>query len=266
MEIGGTAYYLYCIVPQGRLPNLTESGIDGRAVFARAVGDLVAVLSEVPIADFCGAAAEARMMDLAWIGPRACRHEAVIEEVMRQSVVLPARFATLFQTLASLQDFLSPQSARIAAFFLWLGDRQEWAVKGVVDRAHARMALSAEAEAQAPKTLTGAAYFRKKRDEMSSAKELNQRLKTICQEAALELQQAAKGFRERTVVDPTASEPPFEVISNWAFVLPPVAEGDFRERVGRLNRLHNAMGLGFCLSGPWPPYSFAPVLASGEQA
>ena len=46
-------------------------------------------------------------MDLAWVAPRVCRHEAVIEEAMRQSPVLPARFATLFQTIASLAQFLS---------------------------------------------------------------------------------------------------------------------------------------------------------------
>jgi len=204
-------------------------------------------------------------MDLAWVGPRACRHEAVIEEAMRQSPVLPARFATLFRSIANLEQFLSSRSDRIASFFHWLGDRQEWAVKGLVDRARVRTALSSEAQAKVADALPGVAYFQRKRNETSSAKEFNQRLKAICQEAALDLQQAANGFRERRIVDPAAGQSTSEVISTWAFVLPPAAEEDFRQRLDRLNRLHISTGLAFRLSGPWPPYSFAPPLASEEQ-
>ena len=36
--MGGTAYYLYCILPEGRLPHLGEGGIDGRAVFTTVPG------------------------------------------------------------------------------------------------------------------------------------------------------------------------------------------------------------------------------------
>ena len=60
--------------------------------------NLCAVLSEVRLEDFCGGAAELRMRDLAWVGPRALRHEAVVEEVMRHSPVLPARFGPVAGT------------------------------------------------------------------------------------------------------------------------------------------------------------------------
>ncbi len=265
METGGTAYYLYCILPQGRLSHLTAGGINGGEVFTRASGNLAAILSEVRVVDFCGATAEARLMDLAWVGPRACQHEAVIEEAMRQSPVLPARFGTLFRSIASLDEFLSCQNDRIASFFHWLGDRREWAVKGMVDRARAQTPHSAEGQANTADALPGVAYFQRKRNETSAAKELNQRLKAICREVALDLQQASNGFRERRVVDPAAGESPSEVIASWAFVLPPAAEEEFRQRLERLNRLHISTGLAFRLSGPWPPYSFAPLLASEGQ-
>jgi hypothetical protein len=189
----------------------------------------------------------------------------VIEEAMRQSPVLPARFATLFQSIASLEQFLHDQNDRIASFFHWLGDRQEWAVKGLVDRTRARTAIAAEEQAKVADALPGTAYFQRKRIETSSAKDLNQHLKAICQEAALDLQRAANGFHERKVVDSEGGESTTEVISSWAFVLPPAAEQNFRQRLDRLNRLHLSTGLAFCLSGPWPPYSFAPLLASEGQ-
>ena len=87
-------------------------------------------------------------------------------------------------------------------------------MKGLVDRARAQTALSSEEQAKAADALPGVAYFQRKRNETSSAKEFNQRLKAICQEAALDLQQAANGFRERRIVDPAAGQSTSEVISS----------------------------------------------------
>ena len=48
--------------------------------------------------EFAGPEAELNLQQLSWVGPRALRHEAVIEEVMASSPVLPARFGTLFSS------------------------------------------------------------------------------------------------------------------------------------------------------------------------
>jgi hypothetical protein len=84
---------------------------------------------------FRGEEAEARLRDLSWLGPRACRHEAVIEEAMRHGPVLPARFATLFASADSLRGFVLRHRSAIAGFFSEIGDQQEWAVKGLLVRA-----------------------------------------------------------------------------------------------------------------------------------
>src|ERR1035441_9534100 len=91
-----TAYYLYCLTPGGCGIQSSGIGVDGQhPVSVRDCGEIGAVLSEVELAEFCGESAEARLQDLAWLGPRVCRHESVIEEFMRHGPVLPARFATL---------------------------------------------------------------------------------------------------------------------------------------------------------------------------
>ena len=41
------------------------------------------------------------MEDLAWVAPRALRHEEVILTVMEQGPVLPVRFGTVFSSLDS---------------------------------------------------------------------------------------------------------------------------------------------------------------------
>ena len=70
--------YLYCLARLDRLPPppLLGQGLDGRNSLAVArFQDLAAVWSSVPVEDFCGPEAEARLVDLTWIGPRVIRHQ-----------------------------------------------------------------------------------------------------------------------------------------------------------------------------------------------
>ena len=53
---------------------------------------------------------------------------------MSRVPVLPARFATLFTSIDSLQRFVLEHREAITGFFAQLGDQREWAVKGLLDR------------------------------------------------------------------------------------------------------------------------------------
>jgi hypothetical protein len=57
-----------------------------------------------------------------------------------------------------------------------------------------------------------------------------------------------------------------EVVLNWAFLVAPAELDAFRERLGRFNGAEEFPGLVLTLAGPWPPYSFAPLLSGGAQA
>lgn len=265
-----TAYYLYCLGPSERLPRITAAGVDeGSGVFLCSCGEIGAVLSEVSLEEFRGETAEARLEDLTWLGPRVCRHETVVEEVMRHSPVLPARFATLYTSLDSLKEFVLRHRTAIAEFFSAIGDQQEWAVKGLLVRARAREALRAAsrsaAETSTPSASPGARYLQEKRLEPRSNKQLNLWLKEACPRAAAQLQALAGGFRERKVPGPGGAEEGAEVVLNWAFLVPPAGVAEFRERVERLNAEHVSRGLSLVLSGPWPPYSFVPALSGGAR-
>jgi hypothetical protein len=266
MSNGETACYLYCLTPSGRGIQTAQIGVDGQhPVFVRACGETGAILGEVAIDEFCGEAAEARLEDLAWLGPRVCRHAAVIEEVMRQTPVLPARFATLFTSLDSLQRSVLENQRAIARFFAELGDKQEWAVKGLLDRAGSLRKLGA-AEVPAAAATPGAKYFQEKRMKAQLERDFNHLLKEYCRRAAAALGAHPSVFRERKLVAPVTDAEDAEVVLNWAFLVSPAALDDFRARLERLNDSEAFPGLRLTLSGPWPPYSFAPNLSGGEQA
>ncbi len=264
MSNGETACYLYCLAPSGRGIETAQMGVDGQhPVLVRACGETDTVMGEVAMDEFCGEAAETHLQDLAWLAPRVCRHAAVVEEVMRQAPVLPARFATLFTSLDSLQRSILKNQRAIAAFFAGLGDKQEWAVKGLLDRTGSLAELGA---AETPSPAPGAQYLQAKRRKAQLERDFNLRLREFSGRAAATLGAQPGAFRERRILPPTSAGEDAEVVLNWAFLVAPAALDEFRSRLERLNQSAAFPGLRLTLSGAWPPYSFAPNLAGGAQA
>ncbi len=247
-----TAYYLYCLSPSDAMAQFNESG-----VFVCPCGGISAVLSEVSREEFCGDDAEARLQDLAWVAPRACRHEAVVERVMKQAPVLPARFATLFSSVDHLQKFVLDHHDTIAGFLASFTGQREWAVKVMLDR---RLADAARAGNATANRAPGTDYLKRRRADACAREDFIQYLRSMCEAAARTLRQCTNDFRERKVWKAGEAEGQAETILNWAFLVPVVAEAEFMELLGKLNEEHSGSGLSLALSGPWPPYSFAPAL------
>jgi hypothetical protein len=242
--------------------------VDGQAgVAVLACGGIGAVFSQVELGEFCGESAEAHLQDLAWLGPRVCRHEAVIEESMRRVPVLPARFATLFTSLDSLRRFVVEHRDAVSKFFAELGDQREWAVKGSLDRGQALEGPGASgrpaADDRAPAASPGARYFEEKRIKAKWERDFNLRLKEFCRRAAAALAGHAGTFRERKVLAPVEAGTDAEVVLNWAFLVSPAALEGFRGCLARFNAAEAFPGLTLTQTGPWPPYSFVPDLSIG---
>jgi hypothetical protein len=253
-----TAFYLYCLTPPGNALELSHSG-----VLVEELGSARAVLSEVRREEFSGQEAEERLKDLAWLAPRAARHEALVEQVMSQAPVLPAPFATLFESRESVRRFLLEHAVRIAGFFRDLGNKREWAVKGFLEGAPP----DGESRPQTEHGSAGKSYLEKKRAQAALREATRRDLRVACQQAAAQLKEQAQDFRERKVwkAGQAAGQP--ELIFNWAFLLPAGEEPAFRESAARLDQQNRPLGLRMVISGPWPPYSFTPALglAAGNE-
>ena len=240
-------------------------------VFAGAPRRTCAVFSEVELEEFCGDSAEARLQDLAWLGPRVCRHEAVIEEVMSQAPVLPARFATLFTSIDSLKRSVHEHREAIAGFFAGLGDQQEWAVKGLLDRTGRTEKLglvgSAHGGRAGARRIPRRAILPGEADQGAVGTGFQPSVERVLPAGS----GGAGGVRRRISGNAKywrrcAAETDAEVVLNWAFLVSPAALDDFRARLERLNGGEAFPGLKLTLTGPWPPYSFVPDLSDGAEA
>jgi hypothetical protein len=253
-EDSNGAYYVYGFTPAGLVPEgaegttadagacagLFNAGIDEpHPPFFRRSGRVAAVLSRVSQSEFCGSPGEKNLQDLAWLAPRACRHEAVLESFMRLHESAMGRFLE-----------------RVAG-------QEEWAVKGFFDQARAESDWLAQWRCEKPcrtDSPPGLAYLQEQSLRLQAREALDDRLAKVCGDLESELSLVASDMAPRRILARERPEAGREMILNWALLLPSAAVADFRGRVERVNAQEPLGGLAFEVSGPWPPYSFCQAL------
>lgn len=264
MDGGQNGLYLYCLMRSIPAAIIAGQGVDEESPpFLHAVGDIAAVVSTVPLKDFCGENAEERLKDYSWVGSRIFRHEEIIEEVMRYSQVIPARFGTIFSSGKSLDDLLRLHENVILGFFEETAGRTEWAVKGLLDRDLARKTVTSMLlEKENDRILSlppGKRYFEEKRVKLQADTALKDWLREVSQIVRRDFMSHASRFHEREIPEQLRNKD-MEVIINWAFLVREGSLNRLKDHVIKINKFYESKGLVFELSGPWPPYSFSPPL------
>ncbi len=259
--------YLYCLTRTSYREAPDGPGLyDQQPPLLTRVGDLAAIWRPVVLAEFCGEDAEARLQDLDWVGPRACRHEAVVEGVMRRSPVLPVRFGTIFSSWDRLEQMMHEHHDAIVQFLDQVADKAEWAVKGFLDQARAKQVIFSRKQTEAVERLTslspGHRYFQEQRLRREAEQELAHWAPGVCRRLLLELGSLAVKDRERQVLPVTGENRDQEMVCNWAFLVPQTAVADFKARVDTANASLDRQGLVLVCTGPWPPYTFSPALTT----
>ena len=266
MHTTGRSIYLFCFAHRAGLPLIAGPGVEEHGPIARLeFREVVAVVQEVPLEMFAGPAAEARLQDLAWVGPRACRHEEVVERAMQHSPVLPARFGALFSSPESLKALIEDHYEAIFQFLDYAGDKEEWAVKGLLDREEAqRYRGTAGSQEASPSSSPGRRYLMERRHHVQAVQEVSSWARETDLALATELKRCAADFRRLRPLSQEASGRGREMVFNWAFLVAHRDREVFRSQVEKLSAEQAGRGLVLELSGPWPPYSFCPSLAPRE--
>lgn len=98
-------------------------------------GDLVAVVSHVPEADFGEEALRARLEDLDWLTATARAHQQVVDALTAVTTPLPLRLATVFRDDSGVRVMLEEREAAFRRTLDRLDGRVEWGVKVYVEGA-----------------------------------------------------------------------------------------------------------------------------------
>ncbi len=223
---------------------------------------LAAMLGVVALDEFCGPQAERRLADLGWMSERALWHERVIERGFRRAAVMPARFGTLFSSLAALERFIEANRQAVAGFLDAVRGQEEWGVKALLERPVARRWLGARIAAgvqdAARPASPGVRYLQERRAEAAAERELRRWLADNCEAVARALDDHATDRRQRPLLE--SADDQRELVLNLAALVPQQRRERLIAHVERINVEHARQGLSFALSGPWPPYSFCPPL------
>ncbi len=264
MDPDPEAIYLFCFARSALISAVEGNGVDGKSsLFVLTRGDIAAVASSLPREECGGYSSEEKMMDLAWVGLRAYRHEEVIERVMRRSPVLPVRLGTIFGSRQSLWGRMEEHCGTIGHFLDRVADKEEWSVKGLLNRSRAEEEYTGgllSSQSERLSASPGTRYLQERQIRKKGAHELHCLVRERCEILAGELARIAEEMRERKVLSREAVGGGKEMILNWTFLVPRDAVRDFRTRIALANERFAAQGLVLEFSGPWPPYSFCPSL------
>jgi hypothetical protein len=258
----GVGLYVFCFARAGAAGLAVGPGIDAAAPLgARVYEELAAICCEVPLHEWTGEAGEAHLKDLGWLGPRALRHEAVIEQMMGASPVLPLRFGCLFSSAERLEELLRRERARISAFIERAAHEEEWLLQGSLDvRACEEAMFATDPRVAKLPAQAGARYLMEQKLRKDAA--LAARVWT--REAQAEVSRALEGLvLERRSLRPPSRDPEApgpEGVFHWALLVPRGAEAELARRLEPLAGLLSARGLHLSARGPWPAYNFAPHL------
>jgi hypothetical protein len=245
---------------------IESTGIDGsQPVSGLIVQDVAAVFSPVSIGEFVGDAARSHLEEPAWVLPRVCRHERVIEEVMGRSSVLPVRFGSMFTSTRALRDLLERKGLEISWFLNLLSDQEEWSVKCFADLDKSRgWLLSSDSEfaqkrGHAPSS-PGARYFHERHLHLQADKKARQAALAAAEQIKNELKDHARKTCPLRLQPRNVSGRKEEMIFNWAFLLGRDGVTNFQAHVESVNATRREQGIEVELTGPWPPYSFCPSI------
>jgi hypothetical protein len=215
------------------------------------------------------------MRDMAWLAPRAERHQSVNAALMeRGAALLPLAFGTVYRDEAGLRAMLRDRQAELLRRLEGVRGRAEWVITlhrdgaaagaWVEEHGAALADLRREIEASAP----GRAYLLARRLDDARREGLLQ----LDQAALAELSQALEAHAERSHREPLAAPRPEGTpgypggagtaaggsgpIARLSLLVPRPAEDALRAALGELTERWRPRGYGVDATGPWPPYRF----------
>jgi hypothetical protein len=269
----GAGLYVYCVGRRAELEPLlnadapeaieTDAGLE-----LVEAGELAAVVSRVPLADYGEENLPARLADATWTATRALRHERAVEHFARRAAVAPLRFGTIYLRRESVARMLAERGPSLGGVLARLEGREEWGVNLFVERATLRGAvervsprlreLAERADAAAP----GQAYLLRKKIEAARDDEMRAETRRTAAEVERRLAAASDAAaRLRVLKDEAAGQG--EIAARLAFLVAAEGFDAFRAEAERLAEEYAPLGFRLELTGPWPAYNF---VASGDEA
>ncbi len=186
------------------------------------------------------------------------RHEAVVEALMADRTVLPARFGTVIENTASLQARLASIYNNLLLNIQRLCGRLEVSLQVLWKQPPAE-ANSTSKNAAQPISGSGVQYMLARLQQEKQEQAVRQKAERLAARLHAPLQCLADENQFKVLPTPG-------LLLKAAYLIKREQLEPFRQQVDRLRNTYQQDGeLNLLCTGPWPPYSFITALASGPD-
>lgn len=239
------ALYVYAVVPAAaRLEHVAGIGDEPvEIVAAEAIG---AVVSDVSVEMLAG------VVEPDAVSVLAQAHDAVVRAAMAATdAAVPFRLGTVLRDREAARAYLADRRDELRAALDRVAACREWGVTVRDDGPKAD--VSAE-----PAATTGTAYLARRRAALAEADERRRARARARAEVTTQL-------RTHAVAAATGRRDGAELLLDESYLVRGDAEAAFLDAVDSCGDRLGALGLALHVSGPWPPYSFAPPAGEVER-
>lgn len=250
--------YLYCVTR--KVPDF--NGLDLDNIYSICYLGLYAVVSKVCKDEFGEANLKRNLANLDWIKEKVTTHEKIIERVMKDTCVIPFKFATLFNTEDNLKIMLKMHTKNFKKNLKDLKGKEEWGVKIYCDIERLKESIIKEdieiliIEKEINSISPGKAYFLKKKKEELIETALNRKINEYGQKSFATLKQLSLKARINKLLPKEVTDRKDDMVLNSAFLVDKSKVAEFIQTADDLKSKCSDKGLNFDCTGPWPPYNF----------
>jgi hypothetical protein len=259
-------YYVYAVVPPGTAVAVAPAGVDDARVELIASGDVAALVSRVDGSVY-GANVDDLVADVAWLGPRATAHDAVLTWASDVGAVIPLPLLSLFRSSDAVRDMLAARRDELARLLEHVARGREYGVRifrldeelRSVLGEHSSSIAALEGEVAAAAS-PGQGYLLARKLDAARKDELRRVAAMIANTAYVDL--AARSLEATQDALPKATaEQSGAAVLNASFLVAHDRIDDFRAAVTAFVRDHAHRGFRVEFTGPWPPYHFTRSVA-----
>jgi hypothetical protein len=251
--------YVYCLANS---PPVLTGHNDLAILQSIKIGDFSVIYKRVSEDEFSEENFKANLSDLKWLETNAREHVGVINLIMENDSVIPFKFGTIFQSEENLRKFILDYSGSLHENFLYINDKEEWAIKIYCDRialSHKIDELSEDAaslERQIMASSPGKAFLLRRKKTELIENELDRLCKLYGQDYYNRLKNLSVSTSLNNLLPKDFTGRDDTMILNAVFLVSKSNVPDFTNTVDQLKKGNKSSGMFIEATGPWPPFSF----------
>jgi hypothetical protein len=263
-EENKTGIYIYCIMQEGAVINADQKGIDGSgSLFPVQYRELAAIASEVELDKFkLHTAVTSKEIDMGWIEEKARAHERIVEQLMKENDLLPAKFCSIVSNKEALKAFLEDNYHEYRRAFQRLKGHEEWSVKVYLDFEKLKQfiidntpEIKERIEILSFMSDTGTYLIKRKIDNLVHER-TDKRFETDVAYIAKALRAVSKCEALSKPESPKHQQTDTPVVFKASYLIEKTMLYNFNRQLNELSDELEPEGITFEITGPWPPYTF----------